>query len=475
MVGVAVGERWWSSARAWCVALPADLLGVAGELHQREDERDQRDQEQAADERDGAAPARRRGDRGADVGAALQAPLLLRVRLAPQRGQRRVSVAEGGGVSTAVTGAAPGAPRAGRRSSAAAGRPRHGGRWPRSPACPPAWLFALGLRGLRLVGRRRGRVRCGLRFGRVRFAARLGSGASAAGVGSAVFVAGIGSAVSVAGFASVASAAGLAAARGLRGARFAGLRGLLARFGLARAAAVAGAGGAASSGSAAGSRPSKAPASRHGRARRAAPPAEGGRLVGRQPLARHRRGRLLRSSSATARAGRGPPAQRTLAGRARPPGASRSRVPAAAPLGGALGARLLVERRAAARAEVGVAGVQLAALGAGAADPGLAQQRLVRLAEPRLERPHLGVERRDPLRLGGGEPPLRLLRRATGAAMDLVREAAQVAQQELAHVAQVAQAPPQLAAAGAGRRGGGEVGRVDAGRQVARGRAGCAA
>jgi hypothetical protein len=52
-------------------ALLGHLLGVAGELHQREHERDERDQEQAADERDGAAPARRRGDRRADVGAAL--------------------------------------------------------------------------------------------------------------------------------------------------------------------------------------------------------------------------------------------------------------------------------------------------------------------------------------------------------------------------------------------------------------------
>ena len=140
-------------------------------------------------------------------------------------------------------------------------------------------------------------------------------------------------------------------------------------------------------------------------------------------------------------------------------------------LSGALRTRLLIERRAAARAEVGIARMQLAALGAGAADPGLAQQRsAVRLAEPRFERQHLGVERREPLGLGGRQPPLRLLGCPARGPVDLVGEAAEVAEQQLAHLPQVAQSPPQLAATCARRGRRREIMRIDARRQVAHGR-----
>src|SRR5918999_1237017 len=134
----------------------------------------------------------------------------------------------------------------------------------------------------------------------------------------------------------------------------------------------------------------------------------------------------------------------------------------------ALGAGLLVERRAAARAVVGVAGVELAALGARAADAGLAQHgRGVRLPEARLDRRHLAVERSDPPRLGRGQLVVRLLSRPARGAMDLVREPAEVAEQQLADVAKVAQAAPELAAPGAGGRTAGQVAGVDARGKVA--------
>jgi hypothetical protein len=93
----------------------------------------------------------------------------------------------------------------------------------------------------------------------------------------------------------------------------------------------------------------------------------------------------------------------------------------------------------------------------------------VGLPESGLERGDLDVDRRDALRLGGRELAMRLLRGPAGAAVDLVREPAEVAQQEETDVAQVAQPAAQLAAARAGGRRSGQVGGVDARRQVARG------
>ncbi len=194
----------------------------------------------------------------------------------------------------------------------------------------------------------------------------------------------------------------------------------------------------------------------------------GGLLLGEQPLARGR----ARGPLATRRRARGL--------RARAAGPEDARV---AGIGlrrdgrGGRGDRRLtgrsgavVERVAAAEAVVGVAGEQLAALLARAADAGLAQHGLgVRLAEARLERADLGVECGEALGLRLGQLALLGAEIAARRAVDLVQEPAEVAQEQLADAPQVTQATAQPAATGARRRGDLQLDRIDARRQVASG------
>ena len=117
---------------------------------------------------------------------------------------------------------------------------------------------------------------------------------------------------------------------------------------------------------------------------------------------------------------------------------------------------------------MGVAGVQFAALGAGAADARLAQQRAgVRLSEAALDPADLGVERLKAIGLGLDQASVGVRRGPARRALDLVEEASEVAQEQVADRSQVAQPAAQLAATGAGDRSVGELARVDAGGEVA--------
>ena len=119
------------------------------------------------------------------------------------------------------------------------------------------------------------------------------------------------------------------------------------------------------------------------------------------------------------------------------------------------------------RAVVGGAAEQLAALRALAADAGLADEDLAAdVVQQHLELVQLGVDAAEPGELGLAQAAVRLGLDVVRGAVQLVHEAAEVAQQHLAGGAQERDAAAQLAAAGARRRGGGELVRVQARREV---------
>ena len=441
--GVGVGGR--RSARASAVAaLLGHLLGVAGELHQRQHERDQRDQRAAPPtSATGAAPARRRGDRGADVGAALQAPLLLgrelgaAARAAPGLGGGRRRGLDGGH-GRCSRGAASGSPELSGGGTSSSRRP-----------------LASKLGGRRVGSSLAARAASARRPRPARPRRRVGVGRVCRGLGV--------------GGRSPSAAARPAPRRSRRGASAAvAAVGALAGRGLARAlrlgAAAAArrlAGGAVAAGSAAGvSAPRR-------RGRRRGSSARGRR---RGCAARLERRRLVASPShwlvTDAGGSAAPPRRRRGSRRAGAGRRPRGRWPAAGSTTACepvVAAAAAASRWARAFASSGAPQREqkCASLAcssphsrARAADPGLAQQRLgVRLAEPRLER--RAPRRRAPRSARALAAASR--RCGSCAVPPAVRwtsydEAAEVAQQQLAHVRAGTQPAPQLAAAGAGRR-----------------------
>ena len=113
------------------------------------------------------------------------------------------------------------------------------------------------------------------------------------------------------------------------------------------------------------------------------------------------------------------------------------------------------------------AGVELAAVRALAADTRLADEHLAAdVVQAVLELVQLGVHARQPGQLRLAQATVRLVLDVVSGAVDLVDEATEVAQQQFARGAQEGDPAAQLAAAGAGPGGGGELVGVKPGGQV---------
>ena len=116
---------------------------------------------------------------------------------------------------------------------------------------------------------------------------------------------------------------------------------------------------------------------------------------------------------------------------------------------------------------MGGAAEELAAVRALAADAGLADEDLAAdVVEADLELVQLGVHAGEAGELGLAQAAVGLVLDVVRGAVQLVDEAAEVAQQQLAGGAQERDAAAQLAAAGARAGGGAELVGVQAGRKV---------